>query len=278
MIPLIPILLLLSLSYSKDLALVSVYPFYDVVKHIGGSRFDTEVLIPPKADYHHYELSVSDILKVSKAEIVFVSGVPLGGWERKIEEISKGKVVRLSEGMELIRMGGIGVDPHIWLSPKRMVSVAKKAYEGFVSVDLEGKETLRRNLREVLEKLEDLDRLYSSTLARCRVRVLPVVHPALGYLARDYGLEQVYLSGGHVHGGISPKEMLRFVKEIEGRGLDFVLTIYGQPSKIANILRSEYGIKTYEINVKIIPMDGKADYFSIMEYNLSVLREALRCM
>ncbi len=278
MILLIPILFLLSLSYSKDLALVSVYPFYDVVKHIGESRFYTEVLIPPKADYHHYELSVSDILKVSKAEIVFVSGVPLGGWEQKIEEISKGKVVRLSEGMELIRMGSIGVDPHIWLSPKRMVSVAKKAYEGFVSIDPEGKETLRRNLREVLEKLEDLDRLYSSTLARCRVRVLPVVHPALGYLAKDYGLEQVYLSGGHVHGGISPKEMLRFVKEIESRGLDFVLTIYGQPSKIASILRSEYGIKTYEINVKIIPMDGNVDYFSIMEYNLSVLREALRCM
>ncbi len=278
MILLIPILFLLSLSYSKDLALVSVYPFYDVVKHIGESRFDTEVLIPPKADYHHYELSVSDILKVSKAEIVFVSGVPLGGWERKIEEISKGKVIRLSEGMELIRMGSIGVDPHIWLSPKRMVRVAKKAYKGFLSVDQEGKETLRRNLRKVLEKLEDLDRLYSSTLARCRVRVLPVVHPALGYLAKDYGLEQVYLSGGHVHGGISPKEMLRFVKEIESRGLDFVLTIYGQPSKIASILRSEYGIKTYEINVKIIPMDGNVDYFSIMEYNLSVLREALRCM
>ena len=278
MILLIPILFLLSLSYSKDLALVSVYPFYDVVKHIGESRFDTEVLIPPKADYHHYELSVSDILKVSKAEIVFVSGVPLGGWERKIEEISKGKVIRLSEGMELIRMGSIGVDPHIWLSPKRMVRVAKKAYKGFLSVDPEGKETLRRNLRKVLEKLEDLDRLYSSTLARCRVRVLPVVHPALGYLAKDYGLEQVYLSGGHVHGGISPKEMLRFVKEIESRGLDFVLTIYGQPSKIASILRSEYGIKTYEINVKIIPMDGNVDYFSIMEYNLSVLREALRCM
>ena len=278
MILLIPILFLLSLSYSKDLTLVSVYPFYDVVKHIGESRFDTEVLIPPKADYHHYELSVSDILKVSKAEIVFVSGVPLGGWERKIEEISKGKVIRLSEGIELIRMGSIGVDPHIWLSPKRMASVAKKAYEGFVSTDPERKETLRRNLREVLEKLEDLDRLYSSTLARCRVRVLPVVHPALGYLAKDYGLEQVYLSGGHVHGGISPKEMLRFVKEIESRGLDFVLTIYGQPSKIASILRSEYGIKTYEINVKIIPMDGNVDYFSIMEYNLSVLREALRCM
>jgi len=72
--------------------------------------------------------------------------------------------------------------------------------------------------------------------------------------------------------------MLRFVKEIEGRGLDFVLTIYGKPSKIVKILRSEYGIKTYEINVKIIPMDGKSNYFSIMEYNLSVLRGALRCM
>ena len=272
------LLLLLSFSYPKEIALVSVYPFYDVVREVGEGRLEVEVLIPPRADYHHYELSVSDVMKLSKAKVIFVSGVPLGGWERKVEEISKGKVVRLTEGMELLKLGGIGVDSHIWLSPRRMRRIAEKAYEGLVRADPEGEETFKRNLRRVLRNLEELDELYSTTLSKCGTKTLPIVHPALGYLAKDYRLEQVYLSGGHVHGGISPREMLRFVREIERRGLNFVFTIYSSPSKIAQILKKEYGIRTYEINAKIIPMEGRMDYFSIMEYNLSVLREALRCM
>jgi len=274
---LILLLFLISLSYSKELALVSVYPFYDVVREVGKGRFETEVLIPPKADYHHYELSLSEVMKMSRARLVFVSGVPLGGWERKVEETSKGKVVRLSEGMKLLRLGGIGLDPHIWFSPKRMMKVAQNAYAGFLKADPEGKEVFERNLREVLKKLEDLDRLYSSTLSKCKVRVLPVVHPAMGYLAADYGFEQVYVYEGQVHGGVSPKEMLRFVKEIKSRGLDFFFAVYGFPSKMDEILRKEYALKAYEINTKIVPMNGRDDYYSVMEYNLTLLKEALRC-
>ena len=270
--------LLFTLSFAEGISLVSIYPFYDVVREIGNGRFRTEVLIPPKADYHHYELTPGDILRASRAKVVFVSGVPLGGWERKLEDLSEGKVVKLSEGVSLIRIGRIGADPHVWLSPKRMKLVAKNTYEGFLKVDPEGREVYRSNLDRVLKKLEELDGLYSKTLSRCRVRVLPVVHPSLGYLARDYGLEQVYLSGSHAHGGLSPKELLRFVRELEERGVNFVLAVEGSPSKIAEVLGSEYGLKVYEVNVKILPTEEGDDYFSVMRSNLSTLREALGCM
>ena len=180
--------------------------------------------------------------------------------------------------MELLRIGSIGVDPHVWLSPKRMKRIARRVYRGFVGVDPKGERIFRNNLKELIEKLEELDDLYSSTLANCKIRVLPVVHPALGYLAKDYNLEQVYISGGHVHGGLSPKNILKFTKEVEKRGLNFVFTIYGAPSKITELLEREYKIRTYEINVKIIPTEEGTDYFSIMKHNLSVLKKALRCM
>ena len=271
-------LLFFTFSFAENIALVSLYPFYDVVREIGKGRFRTEVFIPPKADYHHYELTSGDILRASRAKVVFVSGVPLGGWERKLEDLSEGKVVRLSEGMNLIRIGRIGVDPHIWLSPKRMKLVARNAYEGFLKADPEGRKVYRSNLDRVLKKLEELDRLYSRTLSMCRTKILPVVHPSLGYLARDYGLEQMYLSGGHAHGGLSPRELLRFMRELEERGVDFILAVEGSPSKIAEVLGNEYGLRVYKVNVKILPTEEGEDYFSVMESNLSILKEALGCM
>ena len=48
-------------------------------------------------------------------------------------------------------------------------------------------------------------------------------------------------------------------------------------SKLAKILRRSYGIKVYQVNVKIIPNEYE-DYYSIMEENLKVLRKALKCM
>ncbi len=282
MIPILLIFISCLISFGGESVLVSVYPFYDVVKEIGKGRFGVDVLIPPRADYHLYELSAGDVIKLSRARIVFVSGIPLGGWERRVEGFAKGRVISLSKGVRLISYGEkhheVKNDPHIWLSPKRMIKVAENAFRGFLNADRAGKEVYERNLRSVVSKLKKLDMDYKRSLKRCKHRLLPVVHPALGYLAKDYDLVQIFPMSGDVHGGISPKDLLFFVKELKKRGADFVFTVYGKRSKLADMLRREYGIKVYELNIKIIPEKGSIDYFSIMRKNLNTLREALGCM
>ncbi len=263
------LLILLSLTFSAERAIVSVYPFYDVVKEIGGYRFKTEVLIPPQVDFHLYELTSGDILKLRRAKVVFVSGAPLGGWELKVEELSRGKVFRLY---------GRSHDPHVWMSPKRMIRVAENAYRAFSSVDPEGRETFKENLEKVLRRLRELHEAYRSVLSRCSVRVLPIEHPSLGYLAEDYGLTQISFSRGDVHGGVSPHELLHFLEELKEKRINFIFVPYGVRTKAAPILEKEYGVKVFRLNVEILPGEGGGDYFSIMKHNLSVLKEALRCM
>lgn len=275
------LLLLISVVFSSPKAVVSVYPFYDVVREVGKGKFETEVLLPPRADYHFYELSASDMIKLARAKIVFVSGIPLGGWERKVEEVAGNRAYRLSKGIDLLyykEHRNLGKDSHIWLSPKRMKIVARNAYEGFLSVDAEGRKTFERNLEEVNKRLEELDWEFKRLLSSCRLRVLPVVHPALGYLAKDYGLEQISLTGGDVHGGVSPRELMEFLKELKRKRIDFVFTVLGSRSKLAELLSREYGLRVFEINVKIVPTESSKDYFSIMRENLKILKEALRCM
>ncbi|NPA41926.1 MAG: zinc ABC transporter substrate-binding protein [Aquificae bacterium] len=273
-------LLIPLVAFCTDRVLVSIYPFYDLVKGIAGEGFETEVLIPPRADYHLYELTSKDLFKIAKARVVFVSGIPVGGWEEKVANLAKSKTVELVEKRNLKvheEHGEVRFDPHVWLSPRRMMGVARRAHEGFVRFYPQNKDVFRKNLEEVLQKLKKLDEEYSRGLAKCRVRTVPVSHPALSYLAEDYGLEQISITSGGVHGGVSPREVERFVRKVKEAGVDFIFEVFGARSKVAEVLSREYGLRIYEFNAKIIPTETAGDYFSIMRENLEVLREALKC-
>ncbi len=276
MILLLILPLFLCISFAAERVLVSAYPFYDVVSLVGGERYRVEVLVPPRADYHLYELTPKDLLKLARSRLFFTSGVPLGGWEEKAERVFRGRVIHLSEGLDLISEGSAR-DPHLWLSPALMKGVARNAYRGFSEADPAGAESYRRNLEALLRELSALDGEFRKALSRCRYRVLPVVHPALGYLARDYGLIQISLSGADVHGDVSPAELTAFVEELKRRKVSFLLVPSGERTKLAELLSEEYGLRLYEINIRIVPEGGREDYFSVMRGNLSVLREALQC-
>ncbi|MDQ7081892.1 MAG: metal ABC transporter substrate-binding protein [Aquificota bacterium] len=203
----------------------------------------------------------------------------LGGWERKVESIAKNKVVRLAKGTEHDEEHGkehLRHDPHLWMSPKRMLSVARNVFKGFVRYDPSREELYRKNLKKVLKKIEKLHREYERTLKNCRYKVLPVVHPSLSHLARDYGLEEIPIGYGSAHGGISPGNLYRFEDDLDP-GVDYVFDIYRFRTKIAEVLGREQGFRIYTLNVKIVPHGNYRDYFSIMEENLEVLRKALKC-
>ncbi len=265
------------ITFGRDLVLVSVYPFYDIVEGVAGESFKVESLVPPRADYHLYELGPRDIIKLHLAKVLFVSGVPLGEWEEKIQKITEAKVFKLSEGIELLSYGHkeLGKDPHFWLSPARMLKVAKNVYNAFSS--LYGEENFKENYENINKKLTRLHEKYERTLSSCQIKRFGAVHPAFGYLAKDYGLEQVVIREEHGHGDISPKELARIVKEIKKGDLKVILVPKGVFSKVAQILEDEYGVEVYEINVKIIPEEEGDNYFKIMYKNLKTLRKALRC-
>ncbi|GAB6065112.1 zinc ABC transporter substrate-binding protein [Aquifex pyrophilus] len=271
------LLFILSFTFGKDLILVSIFPFYDVVKDISGRDFRVDTLVPPKADYHTYELSPRELIKLYVAKVFFVSGVPLGEWEVKASKITKARVFSLSEGIELLYYGHeeLGKDPHFWVSPKRMIKVAENVRNALKSVYPE--KNFEDNYKAVYEKLLKIHESYEKTLSRCEIKTFGAVHPAFGYLAKDYGLKQIVLKEEHGHGEISPRELKKLLREVRKKRIKVILIPEGAHSKLADILKREYGVEVYEVNVKIIPKEDKDNYYEIMEENLKVLRKALRC-
>ncbi|MDI6797357.1 MAG: zinc ABC transporter substrate-binding protein, partial [Desulfatibacillaceae bacterium] len=84
------------------------------------------------------------------------------------------------------------LDPHVWLSPKRAFALAQNTAAALSAMDPHHRVVYQRNLEALLADIQELDEAIESLFAEAGAnRTFMVYHPAWGYLAHDYGLEQI---------------------------------------------------------------------------------------
>ncbi len=85
----------------------------------------------------------------------------------------------------------VELDPHIWVSPRNAMIMVENTFQGLAAVDPEHREYYAARRDRYLKELAALDREIERLFTGKKQRKFIVYHPAWGYLARDYGLEQV---------------------------------------------------------------------------------------
>ncbi|MEA1865130.1 MAG: zinc ABC transporter substrate-binding protein [Euryarchaeota archaeon] len=169
--------------------IVSILPQKEFVERIGGEKVDVTVMIPPGASPATYELSPGQLQGVSRAKLyVRIGHIPFEkAWMEKIKSVNSDmQVVDSSEGIEII-----GNDPHIWLSPALARTQVEYISDALIEIDPDNREYYARNKEDYLKDLLDLDEDIRNNLSEIKNRKFMVYHPAWGYFARDYQLEQV---------------------------------------------------------------------------------------
>lgn len=84
-----------------------------------------------------------------------------------------------------------GRDPHIWLSPKRVVVMVETIRDHLSEVDPANAETYATNAAEYIEELEAIDAELTEKFAISESIDFIVFHPSFGYFADDYGLKML---------------------------------------------------------------------------------------
>lgn len=170
--------------------IVSILPLADFAKQVGKDKIEITVMVPPGASPHTYEPKPAQMKAVSQADMFLTvgSGVEFElVWTEKLAEINNNMViVNSSDGIELI-----GKDPHIWLSPSNARKMAENVCAALVKLDPEGEEYYTNNLNEYLRELDQLDEYIRERLGEIETRGFVAYHPAWGYFAREYNLEQI---------------------------------------------------------------------------------------
>lgn len=84
-------------------------------------------------------------------------------------------------------------DPHIWLSLDFATINAREIYALLCAILPAHKPLYTRNLAEFLARIESLQQEFASMLASKKGGAFLVIHPAFGYLAREFELEEIAL-------------------------------------------------------------------------------------
>ena len=175
-------------------------------------------------------------------------------------------------------------DEHVWLSLKNAKTLVAAIADALQELDPDNKDTYAANAAAYIEKLSTLDGAYQAAVdGAARKTLLFGDRFPFRYLVDDYGLSYYAAFAGCSAESEASFETVSFLaKKVDELKLPCVLTIEGKNHKIAETIVEN----TAEKNQKILTMDSMQSttsedvangttYLSVMEQNLSVLKEAL---
>jgi zinc transport system substrate-binding protein len=258
-------------------AFVSILPQKYFVERIGGDLVDVSVLVLPGANPHMYEPSPRQMTALTRAQVYFAIGVNLEDvWLPRLADANRAMlVVKTQEGVEKIPMAehhhddGDGheamhaehedeghehgiLDPHIWLDPVRVKTIARNTCAGLVQADPAHKDAFQANLAAFLKELDALNEAIAGKLAplSAEKRTFMVFHPSWGYFARRYGLTQVPIEAGGSEP--SPRHLAEIIEH--GRELG-VSVVFVQPQ----FSRRSADVIASELDARVVPLDPLAE-------------------
>lgn len=243
---------------SKDkIVFVSILPLKYFADKIVGNSYKVEVTVPPGVGPETYSPTPKQMILLGEASAYFSIGFL--GFEQALLENFRStnpqlQLFQTSKGIDLIRSEEKhedhehvqGVDPHIWSSPKTAGQVAKNICDGMIQVDPENGQLYRKNLDLLLKEIEKVDSTVTSLVTKTSAKKFIIFHPALGYFARDYGLEQLSIEfEGKVP---SPKHLQTIIDAAKTGNIKFVLIQKEFDKENAEIIAKETGCKIIQID------------------------------
>lgn len=246
---------------SKPRLYVTIAPLRPLIQGIVGDDFDVEILVPAGASPESFEPTPRQFIALNKSQAVFSVG--LIDFERnlvsKIEDQSK--VINLSHGIKPIagscshnhahtadcdhQHHAHGVDPHVWSSPIALYMMSRNAYKTIAEIYPDSTK-YRTNFDKLSSRLAVLDFSVRAHCERARTRSFIIYHPALTYLARDYGLEQISIE----HEGKEPsaKRLAEIIEKARKSGTKRVFYQSTYPRSTVEVIAEDIGAEPVEID------------------------------
>jgi zinc transport system substrate-binding protein len=263
------------------------YPIAEIVRSVGGATVDVVTLVPPGNEAHEYEPTAQQVGDLQSAKIVFYLGDGFQpNVEKAIDALPKSvRTIDLLKSIELLPVtdalqgthgqpnGEVlasGYDPHVWLDPANMMTMAKVVADA-LGVDATGYDA-------ALTKLDDT---FRSGLADCRSDVIVTSHRAFEYLAHAYGFTQIPIAGISPTEEPSAKTLQAVAKAAKANNVSTIFFEHNLPADLAKTVADEIGAKTAVLDplesLSNDQLHAGATYISVMTENLAALRSGLGC-
>ena len=172
----------------------------DMVANVAGDAAEVVSITKPGAEIHNYQPTPRDILGVRDADLVLWNGLNLELWfEQFLDNAGDRPTAVISEGIEPISISGGDYDgkpnPHAWMSPDNAAIYVDNIRDALSEADPENAETYAAHAASYKEEIAAVIEPLRAEIARVPEdkRWLVSCEGAFSYLARDLGLNELYL-------------------------------------------------------------------------------------
>ena len=281
----------------EDLTIVTTfYPMYDFTKEIVGDEGNVKLLIPAGTEPHDFEPSAKERAEISDADVFVYNSSDMEFFVDSLKDSVDSKqtlMIEAAKGIDRLESQeadeheeseeGHGhsheYDPHVWLDPVLAIKEVRTIAEELGEKYPDKKEIFTKNADAYIKKLEALDQKYSEELKNATNRTFVTQHAAFAYLANQYDLKQVAISGVSPDQEPTPSRLAELKEFVKKNNIKVIYFEENASSKVAETLSNETGVKLEVLN----PLESLTNeqikagenYISVMEKNLEALKESI---
>ncbi|WP_297813578.1 metal ABC transporter substrate-binding protein [uncultured Finegoldia sp.] len=270
---------------SKKTIYATFFPVADLTKMIVKDKMEVKTIIKTNEEPHSFELTTDTMKDVLKGDLIVYNGA---GMEAFVDDLKKsmkddGKFLDLSQGLTLLDSSSEGSDmtainPHTWLSVKNAKKMLDSIYKKLSAIDPENEKFYKKNLDEASGKFDELDKKFEMELSKVKSKdkYFVVSHAAFNYLADDYGLKQVAVTGISPEDEPTAKQLKTIADFVKDKHISTIFFEGKATPKVAETLAKNTHTKTSTLYTmeNLDESQVAKGYLKLMEENLKQLVEA----
>ncbi|MCK9574383.1 MAG: zinc ABC transporter substrate-binding protein [Clostridia bacterium] len=261
----------------------SLYPYYDFASKIGGNKVTVYNLVQPGEEPHEFEPTTKQMAEINdKADLLILNGAGLESWSSGLTQNILNKTLTAATNVTTIEITSEGVsqiDPHIWLSISNAKIIMNDIKERLQSIDSENADYYQINYEKYSILFDGLNSEYIKAVESFTSTTFVVSHKAFGYIANEYNLTQLALSGLDSEGEADPATIANVIDYINANNIKIVFyhefinsaiaaAVVNETEATLSVLNTLEGLTEEQIS-------AGEDYLSIMAQNLIEFKIAL---
>ncbi len=247
--PLALALALPALAQERIKAVTSFTILADMAANVAGDAADVVSITKPGAEIHNYQPTPGDLVAAQDADLILWNGLNLEQWFAQfLDNLPDVPSVVLTEGIEPMGIGEGPYEgkpnPHAWMSPSDALIYVENIRAAFAAADPDNADIYAANAAAYAEKITATVEPIREALASIpeEKRWLVTSEGAFSYLARDFGLKELYLWPINADQQGTPRQVREVIDAVRAHDIPVIFSESTISSKPAEQVARETGI------------------------------------
>lgn len=224
----------------------------DMARNVAGDAAEVDSITKAGAEIHNYQPTPRDILKARNANLVLWNGLNLELWFQKfLANLADVPNVTVSDGIKPMSISGGAYqgmpNPHAWMSPDNALIYVENIRKALAQIDPDHADLYAANAKAYSDKIKQEIQPMRDAIAALPEdkRWLVTSEGAFSYLARDFGLKELFLWPVNADSQGTPQQVRGVIDAMREHNIQVIFsesTVSPDPAKqVAKETGATYG-------------------------------------